>query len=216
MEGEPGEIPAGEPGAVPPVLSYATPGRSRLVTVASYTQVFEADLARLKLEGEGISTVLANDNFAALLGSGVAGMGGAQIQVNEDDAARARAILDDVEAMRRERARRREPAAGEATCPRCGGTDVARRPVSPGAIAWVLAIVGAFALAADWRYAAGAWAAAVVLLFVAGWEEFRCRSCGCAWSEQSGDDDADDAEGEEGEAKQTRGQETGQDSTDGD
>jgi hypothetical protein len=63
MEDEPGENPAVEPGAVPPVLSYATPGRNRLVTVASYTQVFEADLARLKLESEGIDCFLSDENI---------------------------------------------------------------------------------------------------------------------------------------------------------
>src|SRR2546423_10275041 len=65
----------------------------RLVTVASFSVPYEADLARGLLETEGITAFLAGDMAASTL-AGVGGpIGRVDLQVRETDAQRAAGIL---------------------------------------------------------------------------------------------------------------------------
>jgi hypothetical protein len=66
---------------------------TRYVTVGTFTVPFEAELARARLEDEGIRAFVLGD-MAATAFSGFGGVGGpVQVQVQADDAPRATAIL---------------------------------------------------------------------------------------------------------------------------
>lgn len=62
-----------------------------VVTIASFTEPLEADLARLRLESAGIETFLSGENARIL----EPGLGPLQLQVKAEDEADARAILAD-------------------------------------------------------------------------------------------------------------------------
>lgn len=65
------------------------------VTVGTYWDVLEANLAKARLEQEGIATLLEDENVAAL-NYWAASPRGAKLRVKEADAERARQILDAV------------------------------------------------------------------------------------------------------------------------
>ncbi|MBV8672991.1 MAG: DUF2007 domain-containing protein [Acidobacteriaceae bacterium] len=64
---------------------------SDVVTVASFTEPLEAEMARLRLQSAGIETFLSGENARIL----EPGLGPLQLQVAADDEADARAILAD-------------------------------------------------------------------------------------------------------------------------
>ncbi|MGC2163178.1 MAG: DUF2007 domain-containing protein [Silvibacterium sp.] len=64
---------------------------SNTVTVARFNEPLEAEMARLRLQSAGIETFLSGENAGIL----EPGLGPLQLQVIEEDAADARAILAD-------------------------------------------------------------------------------------------------------------------------
>lgn len=62
-----------------------------VVTVASYTEPLEAEMARLRLESAGIETFLAGENARIM----EPGLGPLRLQVAAQDEADARAVLAD-------------------------------------------------------------------------------------------------------------------------
>jgi hypothetical protein len=64
---------------------------SEVVTVASFTEPLEAEMARLRLQSAGIETFLSGENARIL----EPGLGPLQLQVSSEDEADARAILAD-------------------------------------------------------------------------------------------------------------------------
>lgn len=64
---------------------------SEVVTIASFTEPLEADMARLRLQSAGIETFLAGENARIL----EPGLGPLQLQVRAEDEADARAIMAD-------------------------------------------------------------------------------------------------------------------------
>ena len=64
----------------------------QVVTVASYSEPLEADMARLRLQSAGIEVYLAGEN-ARILEPGLAPL---RLQVAAEDAEDARAVLADV------------------------------------------------------------------------------------------------------------------------
>ena len=62
-----------------------------VVTLASFTEPLEAEMAKLRLESAGIETFLSGENARIL----EPGLGPLQLQVRASDAADARVILDD-------------------------------------------------------------------------------------------------------------------------
>ncbi len=64
----------------------------QVVTVASYSEPLEADMARLRLQSAGIEVFLAGEN-ARILEPGLAPL---RLQVAAEDAEDARAVLADV------------------------------------------------------------------------------------------------------------------------
>ena len=62
-----------------------------MVTIASFTEPLEAEMARLRLQSAGIEVFLSGENARIL----EPGLGPLQMQVSSDDEADARAILAD-------------------------------------------------------------------------------------------------------------------------
>jgi hypothetical protein len=63
-----------------------------LVTIESYREAMEADLAKTRLDSAGITSFIVGENTAVLYGTG---LGGLQLQVSPADEEDARAILTD-------------------------------------------------------------------------------------------------------------------------
>lgn len=101
------------PQPVIPILGYATPGSTRLVTIHTYGDSFEANLALNRLQAEGIQAFLLDENMVATGGGLYTGLvGGIRLQVPEPDVERALSLLP------------KERKPGPLTCPKCGSTDV--------------------------------------------------------------------------------------------
>jgi Putative prokaryotic signal transducing protein len=64
---------------------------SDVITVASFTEPLEAEMARLRLQSAGIETFLSGENARIL----EPGLGPLELQVAAEDEADARAILAD-------------------------------------------------------------------------------------------------------------------------
>ena len=62
-----------------------------VVTIASFTEPLEAEMAKLRIESAGIEVFLSGENARIL----EPGLGPLQLQVSSDDEADARAILAD-------------------------------------------------------------------------------------------------------------------------
>ena len=63
-----------------------------LITIESYRDALEADMARTRLDSAGITSFLVGENAAMLYGTG---LGGLQLQVSPKDEVDARSILND-------------------------------------------------------------------------------------------------------------------------
>ena len=66
---------------------------NELVTIAAFSNETDAHLARIRLEGEGIKSYLADANIAAVNWLYTGAVGGIKLQVMSDDAEEAAAIL---------------------------------------------------------------------------------------------------------------------------
>ena len=65
-----------------------------LITIASFDHPIHANLAKTRLEAEGIDCVLTNEHFAGLNWVWPLAVGGVGLQVRESDAERAADILE--------------------------------------------------------------------------------------------------------------------------
>jgi hypothetical protein len=90
--------------------------RGPLVTIATYSQVYEADLSRAALGVHGIVCFVPDEHIASLNPAYVPALGGVRLQVSEQDVERALEVLslhdseDDDEGDEEDGPR----------CPRCG------------------------------------------------------------------------------------------------
>ena len=92
----------------------------KFVTLAAFPRSAEAELARGRLEAEGIKAFLMGGGSVDVFG-GIQGLGGISLQVSEVDAMRATAILAAVEAERERQDG--DPESDDAVlwlCPLCG------------------------------------------------------------------------------------------------
>ena len=64
-----------------------------LITIESYRDTAEAEMAKGRLRSAGIDSFLVGENSGVLYGNAI---GAIQLQVNPDDEADARAVLDEV------------------------------------------------------------------------------------------------------------------------
>ena len=108
----------------PPVLDYAAlrgeRRRTGLVTVATFADAWEANLALGKLQAEGIAATLADQNIVAAGGGLYTGLaGGIKLQVAVADEQRARAALP------------KRSTGDRVKCPTCGAFDTRPVPTHP-------------------------------------------------------------------------------------
>ena len=64
-------------------------------TIARYGQLLDAQLARARLEAEGIEALIPDEHAVSLQSLYTDALGGARVQVLDADAARATAILNE-------------------------------------------------------------------------------------------------------------------------
>lgn len=94
----------------------------RFVTIATYVFSWEAQLAKARLESEGIGSVVADENAAGIYGANA--IGGIKLRVREEDADRATSLLrtlrplPEIYLVTEEDSRR-------ARCPSCRSEDLA-------------------------------------------------------------------------------------------
>jgi len=67
--------------------------KEKFVTVAQFSSYIEADLARQRLEDEGIDVVMTGENFASTY-TGLPGIADVRLQTPESQAERARQLLE--------------------------------------------------------------------------------------------------------------------------
>ena len=65
-----------------------------MVTIKTYSSLMEADLARAHLESAGVSSFIQNESTAAWVLAAPPLVQGVNVQVAEEDAERAREILE--------------------------------------------------------------------------------------------------------------------------
>src|SRR5688572_27420778 len=95
----------------------------RWVTVATFWKPTDAQLARIKLESEGIDVVILDENLIATDWLMANAIGGIKLQVPEPDAAAAGALLAGSRAAARPVSD--EPVAdGQERCPRCASEEI--------------------------------------------------------------------------------------------
>jgi ribosomal protein L37AE/L43A len=104
-------------------MSDLMPDRlERFVTIATYVFPWEAQLAKARLESEGIDAVIADENAAGIYGANA--IGGIKLRAREEDAGRAADLLrtlrplPEIYLVTEEDSRR-------ARCPACRSEDVA-------------------------------------------------------------------------------------------
>ncbi|MCH8197061.1 MAG: hypothetical protein IH904_03160 [Proteobacteria bacterium] len=95
------------------VTNQVRPDVGEPVVVASYVGLMEADLARARLEAEGIYAALIDNNMVLMDPLATYALGGVKVVVGRDDAAEAAAILN----QKPERAK-------DYACPNCDSTAV--------------------------------------------------------------------------------------------
>lgn len=88
-----------------------------LVTVGTYPDYIQANLARLRLEADGIAALIEDDYLTTIDPLLMCALGGVKLSVPEDDLQVAFDIL---------RAHAQAVAEVPAYCPRCNSSDVSR------------------------------------------------------------------------------------------
>ena len=98
----------------------------KIVTIANFLEPFEAELARIKLEAEGIMCFLAGKNFVATFWLYSNADHGIKLQVNGRDAAKAVEILENNDRAELEEIRDEEliGKSAEIICPKCKSENI--------------------------------------------------------------------------------------------
>jgi hypothetical protein len=146
----------------------------RLVTVGTYGNLIEAQIAKSALESAGIRALIVGEHTA---GNFQYHMKAIPLTVDEDDADAAEQIVNAMIGIAHaERLPTEEPVQG---CERCGSPDVERRKKLP-AFALFAALTFGIGYAVDNTVAAFYVVLAGVVFFLAA-GAWRCRQCGNTW-----------------------------------
>ena len=95
--------------------------KSKLTTVASVSTIFEADLLRARLEGEGIRAFIANENLIGMNWLYSNAVGGVRIEVELHNEQAAREVI----ALVRSKEFELEPSGDDwGRCPECGSNRI--------------------------------------------------------------------------------------------
>ena len=144
----------------------------RLKTIARFRDVPAAQLARSRLEADGIQASLLGVNHVSINWFASQAIGGIRLQVPAEDGERARELLQQDRSEDLEGVPEADlPAAMGEECPRCGSKRVHRSQLAQQTKAWSMFFGLPFVLLA--------------LLFGSWRRRFRCSACGFSWKAQS-------------------------------
>jgi rubredoxin len=130
----------------------------RLVTIAQYRDLPEAGLAKSKLEAMGITCFLDNQYTIGINWLYSNALGGVKLNVPEEDAAEATALLgEDAGPMASGEAEGFPP---DSACPVCGATEIETKNLTRKFAAITLLV------------------SLPLFLF---WKRYRCKRCGHRW-----------------------------------
>ncbi len=98
----------------------------RLITIANFSEPLEANLAKIKLESEGIKCFLVGENFVATYWLLSTADRGVKLQVNKSEAERALEILGTKKGQRLEKDREKDLTAEtyDLLCPKCHSKNI--------------------------------------------------------------------------------------------
>lgn len=98
----------------------------KLITIANFIEPFQADLARVKLESEGIRCFLAGENFAATYWLLSGADRGIKLQVRQSEAERALQILsaEEESGLREVSAKSVQSETADLRCPKCSSENI--------------------------------------------------------------------------------------------
>jgi len=139
-----------------------------LVTVANFTEAWEAHMFRLRLEAEGIPAVVSHEHHVAINWPYALALGGAKVQVFHLDRDMARSV--ERSCLTGDFHKELSEEFGDLDddkCPRCGSGAFTTRATWPQAFTLISAVI-----------AAG-------VIFPLRKSIFRCKACGMAWQDQS-------------------------------
>jgi hypothetical protein len=140
----------------------------RLITVARFRDLIEAQLAKGKLEAAGIRTFLANENIVSLDWFYSNAVGGLHLQVQEGDVGDATAILE--EPIPEEIVEEQSGVVYEQPhCPRCDSLDIGYETINR-----------------LWSYGL-MFAIAPIPVRRSNWH---CQTCGAEWIEEPPEQDS--------------------------
>jgi hypothetical protein len=146
----------------------------RLVTVASYGNLIEAQLAKSALESAGIHALIVGEHTA---GNFHHHMPSIPLAVDEEDAEAAEQIVNAMIGIAH--AERLEPEEMTQRCERCGSFEIERRKKLP-VFALFVALTFGVGAAIDNTVAAFYVVLAGIVFFLAAGSR-RCRECGNTW-----------------------------------
>lgn len=102
----------------------------KTTVLKTFESATEAHLARIRLEDEGISCFVANENFSALMPNYFGMMGsGIQLVVFENDAPKASQVLSTSDAF------------NELSCPNCGSNSIEYGMGKTGIAKWLIVLM---------------------------------------------------------------------------
>lgn len=90
-----------------------------IVTVACFNDEFDANLARIQIEGAGIECFLADTNIVSINWLYANAAHGIKLNVRASDAQQAQQILSEKKLMEKE-----QPDENDLKCPSCGSEDI--------------------------------------------------------------------------------------------
>ena len=130
----------------------------KFVTVASYDEPYKANIAKIKLESEGIECFLGSENFVATYWLLSRAEGGIKLKVNEAEAKTATEILARKEALADTQS---EEGEYDLICPKCRSENIEYERYS-----WKMAMLSIllFSLPVTWRK-----------------KKYKCLDCGHIW-----------------------------------
>jgi hypothetical protein len=132
--------------------------QDRFVTVNSYMDAVQAHMAKAKLEAEGVTAVIANENIVGMNWMLSNAVGGVEVQVPSSQAKRARRILAAVEGGEH------KIEEAEVTCPECQSSDCKEIKTT-----WRVAFLSFFLFHIPLPFSRG---------------EYECRKCGNIWNQK--------------------------------
>jgi len=102
----------------------------KTTVLKTFESATEAHLARIRLEDEGISCFVANENFSVLMPNYFGMMGsGIQLVVFENDASKALQVLSESDAL------------NELSCPNCGSNSIEYGMGKTGLAKWLVVLM---------------------------------------------------------------------------